>query len=42
MLGRLGLSAALVMLIAAIVIPTGGASAPIHHRGDLRCADIEV
>jgi hypothetical protein len=32
MLGRLGFSAALVTLIAAIVIPTAGASAPIHEE----------
>ena len=30
--GRLGFSAALVTLIAAIVIPTAGASAPIHEE----------
>jgi hypothetical protein len=32
MLGRLGFSAALVTLIAAIVIPTAGASAPIREE----------
>lgn len=32
MLGRLGFSAALVTLIAAIVIPTAGAIAPIHEE----------
>ena len=32
MLGRLGFSAALVTLIAAIVIPTAGASAPIQEE----------
>jgi hypothetical protein len=30
--GRLGFSAALVTLIAAMVIPTAGASAPIHEE----------
>jgi hypothetical protein len=30
--GRLGFSAALVTLIAALVIPTAGASAPIHEE----------
>jgi hypothetical protein len=32
MLGRLGFFAALVTLIAAIVIPTAGATAPIHEE----------
>ena len=32
MLGRLGFSATLVALIAAIVIPTAGANAPIHEE----------